>query len=260
MNTENSKTNESHRFRLSLADKLNLKNPRKNIALGNLSIYYTWQNIKSAYKNNKFKISAPTWDDTFDLPDGSYSIADIQDYFEFIIKKRETLTENPTVQINCDKIRNRIVFKIKTGYKLELLSSEKMKLLGSTKKDVDQDKDGEDVPKLESAEVVLVHCNVLNTNYRQTSNVLFTFVTNKQLGQLINIASHSLKMIGTTNTEVSFIEVWFTDQNSEPLGNKIADKITSLSKTKSKEKEKEEQETCIPSEKRQQIIDDLRLF
>ena len=260
MSTENSKTNEPHRFRLSLADKLNLKNPRKNIALGNLSIYYTWQNIKSAYKNNKFKISAPTWDDTFDLPDGSYSIADIQDYFEFIIKKRETLTENPTVQINCDKIRNRIVFKIKTGYKLELLSSETMKLLGSTKKDVDQDKDGEDVPKLESAEVVLVHCNVLNTNYRQTSNVLFTFVTNKQLGQLINIASHSLKMIGTTNTEVSFIEVWFTDQNSEPLGNKIADKITSLSKTKSKEKEKEEQETCIPSEKRQQIIDDLRLF
>ena len=64
MNTENNKTNESHRFRLSLADKCNLKNPNKNIALGNLSIYYTWKNIKSAYKNNKFKISAPTWNDT----------------------------------------------------------------------------------------------------------------------------------------------------------------------------------------------------
>ena len=217
MNTENSKTNEPHRFRLSLADKINLKNPNKNIALGNLSIYYTWKNIKSAYNNNKFKISAPTWNDTFDLPDGSYSIADIQDYFEFIIKKHETLTENPPVQIYPNKIKNRIVFKIKTGYKLELLSSETMKLLGSTKKDVDQDKDGEDVPKLESVEVVLVHCNLVNNNYQQASKVLFTFVPNKQFGQLINIAPHSLTMLGTTNTEFSFIEVWFTDQNSEAL-------------------------------------------
>ena len=86
INTKKCKTNESHKFRLSLWDKLNLKNPNKNIALGNLSIYYTWKNIKSAYNNNKFKISAPTWNDTFDLPDGSYSIEDIQDYFEFIIK------------------------------------------------------------------------------------------------------------------------------------------------------------------------------
>ena len=87
MNTENSKTNEPHRFRLSLSYKLNLKNPHKNIALSNLSIYYTWKNIKSAYNKNKFKISAPTWNDTFDLSDSSYSIADIQDYFGFIIKK-----------------------------------------------------------------------------------------------------------------------------------------------------------------------------
>ena len=93
MNTENSKTNEPHKFRLSLSDKLNLKNPNKNIALGYLSIYYTWKNIRSTYINNKFKISASTWNDTFDLL-GSYSIADIQDYFEFIIKKHETLTEN----------------------------------------------------------------------------------------------------------------------------------------------------------------------
>ena len=78
MNTENSKTNKSHRFRLSLVDKLNLKDPNKNMALANLSIYYTWKNIKSAC-NNKFKISAPAWNDEFDLPDDSYSIADIQD-------------------------------------------------------------------------------------------------------------------------------------------------------------------------------------
>ena len=124
-----------------------LKTQTKNITLGNLSIYYTWKNIKSAYNKNKFKISAPTWNDTFDLPDGSYSIADIHDYFDFIVKKHETLTENLPIEISPNKIKNRIVFKIKTGYKLELLSSEMMKLLGSTKYDVDQDKGGEDAPK-----------------------------------------------------------------------------------------------------------------
>ena len=87
-----------------------------------------WKNIKSKYNNHKFKISAPTWNDTFDLPDGSYSISDIQDYFEFIIKKHVTLTENPAVQICPNKIKNRIVFKIKTDYKLELLTPETMKL------------------------------------------------------------------------------------------------------------------------------------
>ena len=134
MNTENSKTSEAHRFKLDLADKLNLKNPNKNMALANLSNYDTWKNIKSEYNNNKLKISAPTWNDTFDLPDGSYSILDIQDYFEFIIKKYETLTENPLIQIYPNKIKNRILFKIKTGYKLELLTPETMKLLESTKK------------------------------------------------------------------------------------------------------------------------------
>ena len=86
MNIENSKTSEPHRFKLDLTDKLNLKNPNKNVALANLSIYYTWNNIKSKYNNNKFKISVPTWNDTFYLLDGSYSISDIQDYFEFNIK------------------------------------------------------------------------------------------------------------------------------------------------------------------------------
>ena len=150
MDTENSKTSEPHRFKLDLTDKLNLKNPNKNMAVANLSIYYTWKNIKSQYKNNKFKISAPTWNDTFDLPNGSYSIADIQDYIEFIIKKLETLAENPPVQIYPNKIKNRIVFKIKTGYKLELLTPETIRLLGSKEKVVDKDKNRENVPKLES--------------------------------------------------------------------------------------------------------------
>ena len=121
MNTENSKANEPHRSKLDLTDKINLKNPnKKNIGLVNLSIYYSWKNIKSAYNNNKFKISFPTWNDEFNLPDGSYSISDIQGYFEFIIKKYET--ENPPIQIHPSKTKNRVVFKIKTGYKLELLS------------------------------------------------------------------------------------------------------------------------------------------
>ena len=126
MNTENSETNKPHRFRLSLADKVNSKNPNRNIALGNLSIYYTWKNIKPTYNNNKFKIFASTWNDTIDFPDGSYSIADIKDYFEFIIKKHETLTEILLYKF--------IPIKLKTGYRLKLLSPETMKLLGSTKK------------------------------------------------------------------------------------------------------------------------------
>ena len=157
MNTENSKTNESNKFIYQFTDKTNLKTPNnKNIGLVNLSLYYTWKNIKSAYDNKKFKISAPIWNDEFDLPDGLYSISDIQDYFEFIIKKHETLAENPPIQIYPNKIKNRIVFKIKTGYKLELLSLETVKLLGSTKQDDHKDNDREDVPELESVEVVLV--------------------------------------------------------------------------------------------------------
>ena len=157
MNTFNSTTNEFNKFIYQLTDKLNLKNPNKNMALANLSIYYTWKNIKSEYNNNKFKISTPVWNDEFDLPDGSYSVFDIQGYFEYIIKKRGTIADNPPVQIYVDKIKNRIVFKIKTGYKLELLSEETMHLLGSLKKDIDQNKDGEIVPRLETVEDVLVH-------------------------------------------------------------------------------------------------------
>ena len=125
------------------------------------------------------------------------------------------MTENPPVQIYPNKIKNRIVFKIKTGYKLELLTPETMKLLGSTKKDVDSDKNSENVPKLESVEVVLVHCNLVKNDYQHTSKVLFSFVPNKQFGQLINISPHSLTMMSRVNTEFSSVEVWFTDQASK---------------------------------------------
>ena len=162
------------------------------MALANLNVYYTWKNINSECSNNEFNILAPTQNDTFDLPDGPYFIADIQDYFEFIIKKHETLAKNPPVQIYPNKVKNRTVFKIKTGYKLELLTPETMKLSGSTVKDVEKDKDGGDVPKLESVEVALLHCNLDKNDDQHTSKFLFSFVPNKPFGQFINISPYSL--------------------------------------------------------------------
>ena len=150
------------------------------MTLANLSICYTWKNIKREYNNNRFKISAPTWNGTFDLPDGSYSISDIQDYFEFITKKHETLTENPLLQIYANKIKNRIVFDIKVGQKLEFLTPETIQLLGGTIKDADKNKDAENVRKLESLELVLVHCNLVKNDYRHTSKVLFTLAPDKE--------------------------------------------------------------------------------
>ena len=183
MNTKNSKTSEPYRFKYDLINKLDLRNPNKNMALANLSIYYTWKNVKSIYKNNKLNISTPTWNETFDLPDGSYNISEIQDYFEYIIKKHEIIAETSPILIYTNNITNKIVFKIKTGYKLELLSKETMKLLGSTLNIIDADKNSENVPRLENVEVVLVHCNLVNNSYQQHSRVLLTFVPNKQYGQ-----------------------------------------------------------------------------
>ena len=203
MNTKNSKTNEPHRLKYSLIDKLDLENPNKNMALASLSIYYTWKNVKSIYNNNKFKISVPTWNDTFNLPDGSYNIPAIQNYIEYIIKKHEAIAETAPILIYANKTSNRIVFKIKAGYKLELLSKETMKLLRSTKDTIDADKNSENVPRLENVEVVLVHCNLVNNIYQQALRVLFTFVPNKQYGQLISISQNSLIFLKTMNTEFS---------------------------------------------------------
>ena len=214
MNTKNSKTNEPHMFKYNLIGKLNFKNPNKNMALANLSIYYT---VKSIYKNNKFKISAPTWNKTFDLPDGLYNIPAIQSYFEYVIKKHETITNIAPILIYANKITNRVVFKIKTGYKLKLLSKEAMQLLGNTSNTIDADKDSENVPRLENVEVVLVHCNLVNNSYQKASRVLFTFVPNKQYGQLISISPHTLIFLKTMNTEFSEIEIWLTDQNNNTL-------------------------------------------
>ena len=109
------------------------------------------------------------------------------------------------------------MFKIKAGYKLELLSKETMKLLRSTKDTIDADKNSENVPRLENVEVVLVHCNIVNNIYQQASRVLFTFVPNKQYSQLISISPNSLIFLKTMNTEFSEMEIWFTDQNNNSL-------------------------------------------
>ena len=164
MNSENSKTSDPRRLLLNLTDEIDLRRKDKYIALSNLSIYYTWKNIKKSYKNNKFKISAPAWNEEFELPDGSYSISDIQDYFEYILKKHGENTVNPSIRIYTNKIENRITFKIKTGYYLELLTLETMKLLGSTKSKITEDKNGENMPYLEISEVVLINCNVVNNS------------------------------------------------------------------------------------------------
>ena len=132
MDTENSKASKPHVLTLKLTNKLDLIFGEKVLALSNLSIYYTWKNIKSTYNNDKFKISAPTWSDKCELPDGSYSISDIQNHFKYILKKHGEDIDKPSVQIYVNKIENRITFKIKNGYNLELLTPETIKLLGST--------------------------------------------------------------------------------------------------------------------------------
>ena len=223
MSTANSKTKHSNKFVYNFTDKLNLKNPNKNISLANFSIYYTWKNVKSDYNNNKFKISAPTRNDAFD---GSYSIAALQNYFEYFIKKHETIADISPVLIYVNEINNRIFLKIKSGYKLELLLKETMRLLGSSTNTIDGDKNSKLVPKLESVDLVSVHSNLVNNSYQQASKLLFTLVPNKKYGQLITVSTETLIMLKTVNTEFSFIEIWFTDQDNKAL--EIEDSVNIL--------------------------------
>ena len=146
------------------------------------------EKTKTSYNNNKFKISAPTWNDKFELPDGLYSVSNIQDYFKYILKKHGENIDKPSVQIYVNKIENRVTFKIKDGYSLELLTPETMKLLGSTENKITKDKKGEDLLHLEITEVLLVHCNIVNNDCQQDSRVLHTFVPNKTFGSLMEIS------------------------------------------------------------------------
>ena len=189
MNSENCKTSGYHVLVLKLTDKLDLRRGQKTVALSNLSIYYTWKNVKSSYNNNKLKISAPTWSEEFELPDGSYSIS----------------------------------FKIKNEYYLELLTLETMNLLESTDSKITKDKNGENEPHLEIVELVLVHCSLVNNDYQQDSRILFTFVTNKSFGSLLEILPTNQVFLKTFNSEFQEVKIWFPDQTSKPL--ELEDKI-----------------------------------
>ena len=169
MNSENSKTSECHALLFKLTDKLDPKRGQKSAALSNLSIYYTWKNIKSSYENNKFKISSTIWSDEFELPDRSYSISDIQDYVEYILKKHSERVDNPSIRIHVNKIENKVTFKIKNGYYLELLTPETMRLLGSTESKITKDKNDGNVPHLQITEVISVNRNIVNNDYQQDS-------------------------------------------------------------------------------------------
>ena len=188
INTENGKTSEPHRLRLYFTDKLDLRR-NKTIALANLSVYYTWENINSKYNNNKFKISGPTWSETFDLADGSYEISDIQYYFLKMIQKHEPTietNENSPILIYPDGVKNRISFKIKTGYKLELLTSQTQKLLGDGPI-IDKDKVSKNVPQLDQVEYVLLYFNIVQNDYLQNYKLLYEFVPDKTFGQIISV-------------------------------------------------------------------------
>ena len=156
MNTKNSETNEPYKFIHNLSERLDVKSLGKHVVLQNLTLYYTWKNIGKQYKNNKLKILTLRWNDEFELPDSSYSVSDLQDYIQYIMKKHETLTRIRSIHVYINRVNNILVLKIKDGYKLELQMPEIMKLFGSTKKLIEKTKNEEYVPSLEVAELVLV--------------------------------------------------------------------------------------------------------
>ena len=126
-------------------------------------------------------------------------------------------TDKPSVLIYVNKIENRVTFKTKDGYTLELLTLETMKLLGSSENKKTKDKNGENVPHLEVTEVVLVHCNIVNSDYQQDSRVFYTFVPNKPFGSLLAFSPTNHIFLKTFNSEYDEIKAWFTDQNSQPI-------------------------------------------
>ena len=162
------------------------------------------RNLKSSYNNNKLKISAPPWNDKFELPDGSYSVSNIQDCFEYILKKKLENIDNPSVKIYVNKIENRFTFRIRNGYRLELLTPETIKLLGSTENKITKDKNSKNVPHLE-----------------------ITFVPNKPLGSLLEMSPTNHIFLKPFKSELQDIEVWFLDQNSKSL--EMEDRINSTS-------------------------------
>ena len=138
-------------------------------------------------------------------------------FFWVCLKKHNKNTDSPSIKIYVNKVENRITFKIKTGYYLEFLTPETIKLLGSNENKITKDKNDENVPHLEITGVVLVQCNIVNNDYQQDSRVLYTFVPNKPFGNSLEIGPTNFILLKTFNSEFQTIEVWFTHQNSQPL-------------------------------------------
>ena len=149
--------------------------------------------------------------DKFELPDRPYSLWDIQNCFQHILRKHEKI-DNLSISTYVNKIENRITFKIKTGYYLDLLTPETMKLLWNSENKITKDRNGENVPYLEITEVVLVYCNIVNNDYHQDSRVFYTLVPNKPFGSLLEFWPTNFMFLKTFKSEFQEIDVWFTDQ------------------------------------------------
>ena len=156
------------------------------------------------------------------MPDGSYSVSDVQDYIEYIIEKHKKLTTISPIHVYINRI-NRLVLKIKDGYKLELQTPKTMKLFGSTKKLIEKTRNGEKVPSIEAVEVVLVQCNLEENQYQQKSEVIYSFTPYKSYAYLLNVESRNLVFLKTWNTEFHEIIITFTYQNERLL--EIEDKV-----------------------------------
>ena len=222
MNPKNSKTADSHKLLLNFANlkgnKTNSKSD-KYVALSNLSRYFVWKNAKKSYKNNKLKWRI--WITCWIIFCIKYSRL-----FWVYLKKHVEKTFNSSITISIDKIENRIMVKIKTGYDPKVLTPETMKLLRSTKSKITANENGENIPNLEITELVLIYCNIVNNSYQQNSWIFHIFVSNKSFGQLLNISPQKCRFLKTFDSEFSDIEVCFTNQNSKSLEKKKKKNIT----------------------------------
>ena len=209
---------EAKTYQQNYLDYLNIirkgnKNPEQKNTLANINVHFN-------ARNNAIKFIEDYGSMILEV---IYSVSDIQDNFEYILKKHSESVDNPSIRMYINRIENRIIFKIKNGYYLELLTPETMKLLGSTESKITKDKNGENVPHLEVVELVLVHCSLVNNDYQQDSRILFTFVPNKSFGSLLEISPTNHVFLKTFNSEFQEVKVWFTDQTSKPL--ELEDKI-----------------------------------
>ena len=215
MNSENSKTSKPHILKLKLTDKLDLRLDKKVI------LHY--QILAFIIHGIIYKVHIIIINLKYLHQHGTKNLH-YQMNLKYSKKAQGKINnDKPSVKIYINKVENRITFKIKNEYSLEVLTKETMKLLGSTENKITKDKNGENVPHLEITEVVLVHCNMVNNDYQQDSRVIYTFVPNKFFGSLLDIFPSNHIFLKTFNSEYDEIVVWFTDQNSKPL--EIGDRI-----------------------------------